>query len=196
MPFIGAHWITQMDRNNPWIVGVSAAVVALVLCAPAYADPDKNENGHARGKNAGREYKEEYREGNCKVEKKWEKDGSYKEERKCDGNDSRLRKEKQHERSPSYFYQQGYTRLPSGHLPPAGECRIWYPDRPSGSQPPPFKCDQARSQVEPGGWLMRPGPQPQEVEVAVYDSRRPGTVVDVGIFDSRTGSIIRIVGTK
>ena len=43
---------------------------------------------------------------------------------------------------------------------------------------------------------MKPGPQPQEVEVAVYDARRPGTVVDVGIFDSRTGSIIRIVGTK
>ena len=185
-----------MHRNNLWIVGASAAVFALFLCAPAYAGPEKNESGNARGKDAGREYTEKYREGNCKVEKKWEKDGSYKEERKCDGNDSRLRKEKQNEGSSSYFYQQGYTRLPGGHLPPAGECRIWYPGRPAGNQPPPFKCDQARGRVELGGWLMKPGPQPQQVKVAVYDTQRPGTVIDVGIFDSRTGSIIRIVGTK
>lgn len=29
--------------------------------------------------------KEEYREGNCKVERKWERNGRYKEERKCEG---------------------------------------------------------------------------------------------------------------
>jgi hypothetical protein len=34
------------------------------------------------------------------------------------------------------------------------------------------------------------------VEVAVYDVRRPGIVIDVGIFDARTGSIIRVVGGK
>jgi hypothetical protein len=32
--------------------------------------------------------------------------------------------------------------------------------------------------------------------VAVYDARRPGVVIDVGIFDARTGSMIRIVGAK
>ena len=25
-------------------------------------------------------------------------------------------------------------------LPPPGECRVWYPDRPPGHQPPPFRC--------------------------------------------------------
>jgi hypothetical protein len=103
---------------------------------------------------------------------------------------------KRHEGGSSYFHQHGHARIPNGHLPPPGECRIWYPDRPAGHQPPPFKCGQARGHVEPGGWLITPGPQPQEVQVAVYDQRRPGIVIDVGIFDARTGSMIRVIGTK
>lgn len=50
------------------------------------ADPWKDESGH--GKRRGyerREYKEEYWDGNCKVERKLEKNGEYKEERKCKG---------------------------------------------------------------------------------------------------------------
>jgi hypothetical protein len=35
--------------------------------------------------NMDREYKEEYRRDNCKVERKWERDGGYKEETKCKG---------------------------------------------------------------------------------------------------------------
>lgn len=119
-----------------------------------------------------------------------------------EGKDESGKGKQQHEqRKPreghsSYFHQHGHTRIPNGHLPPPGECRIWYPDRPAGHQPPPFKCDEARGRVEPGGWLLSPGPRPQEVEAAVYDARRPGIVIDVGIFDARTGSMIRVVGTK
>lgn len=47
--------------------------------ALAVADPWKDESGKGRH---GREFKQEYWDGNCKVEKKWEK-GEYKEERKC-----------------------------------------------------------------------------------------------------------------
>lgn len=101
-----------------------------------------------------------------------------------------------HDRRSSYFHQHGYTRIPNGQLPPPGECRIWYPDRPAGHQPPPFKCGESHGRVEPGGWLISPGPQAREIEVAVYDARRPGIVIDVGIFDARTGSIIRVVGAK
>jgi hypothetical protein len=38
---------------------------------------------------------------------------------------------------PGYYYAQP---IPNGHLPPPGECKLWYPDRPPGHQPPPFKC--------------------------------------------------------
>lgn len=59
---------------------------ALLTCLPlvASADPWKDESGH--GKRHGherREYKEEYWDGHCKVERKLEKSGEYKEERKC-----------------------------------------------------------------------------------------------------------------
>lgn len=98
-----------------------------------------------------------------------------------------------------YFHREGYSNLgiPDGHLPPPGECRIWYPGRPPGQQPPPVKCDRLSGGVPGGAWLMqRPVRAPKHVEVTVYDERRPGVVVDVGIFDARTGSFIRIGGSK
>lgn len=30
--------------------------------------------------------------------------------------------------------------VPSGQLPPPGECKLWYPERPAGQQPPPEPC--------------------------------------------------------
>ncbi len=57
-----------------------------------------------------------------------------------------------------YSYRTGYERsqeVPSGHLPPPGECRIWYPERPDGQQPPPGDCDELRYQVPPGARLIR-----------------------------------------
>ena len=34
-------------------------------------------------------------------------------------------------------------RVPPGHLPPAGACRVWYEGVPPGHQPPPTSCAQA-----------------------------------------------------
>ena len=63
---------------------------AAVMLAPlaANADSDKDERGHGRWHGRGHdkgEYKEEYWDGNCKVKRKYKKDGEYKEERKCKG---------------------------------------------------------------------------------------------------------------
>src|SRR5919198_945771 len=85
----------------------------------------------------------------------------------------------------SYFERHGYTRLniPKGHYPPPGECRICYPARPAGHQPPPMKCDRARSEVPPGAWVIRhPDDDPEHVHVAVYDERRPGSILVTGQF--------------
>jgi hypothetical protein len=101
-----------------------------------------------------------------------------------------------HERGSHYFERHGYTRLdiPEGHKPPPGECRLWYPDRPPGQQPPPFKCGSA---APTGAWvLQRPVRAPQQIEAVVYDQRRPGVVVSIGIFDAKTGSFIRINGSR
>ncbi|MNZ84512.1 hypothetical protein D3C78_1032730 [compost metagenome] len=45
--------------------------------------------------------------------------------------------------------------VPAGHLPPPGECRIWYPDRPAGQQPPPGNCRELQYRVPAGGYLIR-----------------------------------------
>jgi surface antigen len=63
-----------------------AAALVLVWTGAAHADPDKDESGHRRGHKHG-EYKEEFWDGNCKVERKWGKHGEYKEEVKCKGRD-------------------------------------------------------------------------------------------------------------
>ena len=62
----------------------ASLAVTLASMGVAQADPWKDESGHGRGRHhGGGEYKEEFWDGNCKIERKWEKDGEYKEERKC-----------------------------------------------------------------------------------------------------------------
>lgn len=70
-----------------------AALLAGGLVAPALADPHKDESGHGygKGRHGKREHKEEYWDGRCKVERKWEKGGEYKEERKCNERAARPR---------------------------------------------------------------------------------------------------------
>ncbi len=43
-------------------------------------------------------------------------------------------------------------RIPNGHLPPPGACRVWFPGEPPGQQPPPGPCD---GEVPPGAVLIR-----------------------------------------
>jgi hypothetical protein len=59
------------------------------------------------------------------------------------------------EPAPVYEYESQPVHIPPGHLPPPGQCRIWYPDRPPGHQPPPGSCRQLRHQVPPGAVLVQ-----------------------------------------
>ncbi|MFN2381829.1 MAG: hypothetical protein ABR561_04660 [Guyparkeria sp.] len=45
--------------------------------------------------------------------------------------------------------------LPASALPAAGECRIWYPDREPGDQPPPGDCRDMQRDVPAGAVLVR-----------------------------------------
>jgi hypothetical protein len=158
-------------------LAVLALFGLLAMSTGAFADEGRDESGK------GKKWHEENKGKKWHEEKKGWDEGRGRDERYKGG-------------GHSYFHQHGRTSIPKGHLPPPGECRIWYPDRPAGHQPPPFKCGQGRGRVEPGGWLITPGPQPREVKVDVYDPRRPGVVIDVGIFDARSGSMIRVIGAK
>lgn len=97
----------------------------------------------------------------------------------------------------SYFHERGYTRLDisKGHYPSPGECRVWYPDRPPGQQPPPVRCG---SGAPAGAWLIE-HPQdlpPDHVQVTVYEPHRPGVVRAVGEFDIGSGLLVRVVLEK
>lgn len=45
--------------------------------------------------------------------------------------------------------------IPAGHMPPPGECRIWYPDRDPGDQPSPGDCHDLEGRVPAGAVLVR-----------------------------------------
>ncbi|MCL7744121.1 hypothetical protein LV476_04030 [Guyparkeria hydrothermalis] len=45
--------------------------------------------------------------------------------------------------------------LPASELPPAGKCRLWYPDRAPEDQPEPGDCEQLGNPVPPGAVLVR-----------------------------------------
>lgn len=57
------------------------------------------------------------------------------------------------EPSPDPFPAR-HVDIPPGHMPPPGECRIWFPDRPPGQQPPPGKCHELERRVPPGAVLV------------------------------------------
>lgn len=63
----------------------STALLVGLACAPNAMADDDDEKGHGKGRKHDRAYKEEFWDGNCKVERKWKGNGDYKEERKCKG---------------------------------------------------------------------------------------------------------------
>lgn len=44
--------------------------------------------------------------------------------------------------------------IPPGHLPPPGQCRIWYPGKPPGHQPPPTSCETAFREAGMNAWVL------------------------------------------
>ena len=53
------------------------------------------------------------------------------------------------------YYPNEVLKIPKGHMPPPGKCRIWYPDLPPGQQPPPGECKDLQYHIPPGAWLIR-----------------------------------------
>ncbi|MBB5211198.1 glycine zipper 2TM domain-containing protein [Microbulbifer hydrolyticus] len=60
-----------------------AALLCGTLSAGLYAEPPEGRGWKKHKKHHKHEYKEEYWDGNCKVERKWKRNGDYEEERKC-----------------------------------------------------------------------------------------------------------------
>jgi hypothetical protein len=80
--------------------------------------------------------------------------------------------------------------VPPGHLPPPGECRVWYPGRPPGHQPPPTDCDRAMRRAPAGAWVLY-RPDRRHVHSRVIDRRRSGVVVRVRVYEAAGGRYLR-----
>lgn len=95
--------------------------------------------------------RDHWRDREHRVERHWDRDD---ERRWRDYHDDRWddrRKRWDDRRGPEH----AYGRVPPGHLPPPGECRIWYPDRPPGHQPPPGDCWELRRHLPYGAAVIR-----------------------------------------
>ncbi|MFP4163761.1 MAG: hypothetical protein ACLFQB_05205 [Chitinispirillaceae bacterium] len=62
--------------------------------------------------------------------------------------------EKPHKTASQRKHRKGPPKVPPGHMPPPGKCRIWHPGTPPGKQPPPGDCDELRRRVPPDAWLI------------------------------------------
>lgn len=45
--------------------------------------------------------------------------------------------------------------VPHDSMPPAGLCRVWYPNRPARNQPPPGDCNYLAARLPSGAQLLR-----------------------------------------
>ena|SRR3712207_5757393 len=74
-------------------------------------------------------------------------------------------------------YPFSALRVPPGHLPPPGQCRIWFPGRPPGHQPPPTSCATAMKNAPLGAWVItRDGGR---YKVSVFSKARKNIVEEV-----------------
>jgi hypothetical protein len=86
-------------------------------------------------------------------------------------------------------------KIPPGHYPAPGQCRVWYPGRPPGHQPAPIPCRFLQGDVPLGAWVLyRPTDEKKVVRVTAYHEVKPELVVWVRYYDSKTGTFIRAAG--
>jgi hypothetical protein len=98
---------------------------------------------------------------------------------------------REHDKGGPPPHAHGLLKIPKGHLPPPGQCRIWMPGTPPGRQPRPGDCRTLASEVPRGAWLVyRHTTHPDRVDVTIYDEKRVGLIVEIQIYDLVTGEFI------
>ena len=87
---------------------------------------------------------------------------------------------------------RGSLRVPPGHMPNVGQCRIWFPGRPPGQQPKAGSCTGLQRVAPAGSWILyRPTSDKKVVHARVIDPKRDGVVVSVRIYDVDRGTYLK-----
>ncbi|KHL26380.1 hypothetical protein PK98_07980 [Croceibacterium mercuriale] len=102
---------------------ILATALAAMIVAPAAAAPGKGQSGR----------------GNSEHHERWDRDDRRGNDRRDDHRDYRGG-DRRDDRGP-----RGGRGIPPGHIPPAGQCRVWFDDRPPGHQPRATSCREARA---------------------------------------------------
>lgn len=85
-------------------------------------------------------------------------------------------------------------RIPRAQLPAPGNCRVWYPGRPLGQQPPPQACAAAETSAPPETWILyRPREDPRLIHVRILDPDQAGAILQIRVYDAERGTYL---GTK
>lgn len=82
--------------------------------------------------------------------------------------------------------------IPPGHLPPAGECRVWVPGTPPGRQARARSCARIERTAPAGSWILyRPTADRKVVHVRMVSSDHAGRVVRIRVYDVERGTYLR-----
>ena len=83
-------------------------------------------------------------------------------------------------------------KVPPGHLPPVGQCRVWFPGRPPGKQPAASGCAGIARIAPAGSWILyRPTNDKKVVHARVVDPKRDGVIVVIRVYDASRGTYLR-----
>ena len=94
-----------------------------------------------------------------------------------------------HARGPS---TASTLKIPPGHLPPPGQCRVWVQGLPPGKQPRARGCSGIEDSAPPSSWVVyRPGQDKKVVHVREMDAHRVGIVARVTIYDVKSGAVVK-----
>jgi len=78
-----------------------------------------------------------------------------------------------------------------GHLPRAGQCRIWMPGTPPGRQQRARSCAGILAVAPRGSWILyRPARDSRHVRVQVVDDER-AVIRIVRVFEVRSGVLVK-----
>ncbi len=100
---------------------------------------------------------------------------------------------------PEPVPQSNHARLkiPPGHFPPQGKCRIWIPGTPPGHQPKARTCHEIDRHAPAGAWVLyRPKTNRRLLYVREVDPHKSGVIIRVRMYDVSSGKYLGEAGDR